>query len=186
MALLGELARTVGARVFITITCLDDAVRRKLEPFAAPIDKRFEVLRRLSDAGVPTGVAIAPVIPGLTDSDILGILERAKEAGASDAFMVLLRLPAEVKDVFSERLREAFPLRFDKVMNGLTEMRGGKLYDARFGARMEGRGTRWTLIEQLFRTQCRRLGLNVRDDAVEPPSRLAQAPRRSRQLPLFE
>jgi DNA repair photolyase len=183
--LLARLAREAGASVYITITCLDDDMRRKLEPFAAPIDKRFEALRRLSEAGVPTGVSISPVIPGLNDSDIPLILERAHSLGVREAFMVLLRLPAGVDTVFSERLREVYPLRFDKVMHAMQEMRGGELYDPRFGKRMTGTGKRWHMVEQLFEAQCRRLGINRRDDAALPPEPRATFRRPSRQLSLL-
>jgi DNA repair photolyase len=182
--LLAELARTVGASVFVSITSLDDDVRRKIEPFAAPIDKRFEVLRRLSAAGVPTGVSVSPLIPGLNDSDMPGILERARDAGARQAFMVLLRLATGVDAVFTERLQAAFPLRYDKVIHAMREMRGGELYDPRFGRRMEGTGKRWAMVEQLFDTQCKRLGLNVRD-AADPMSPKAAFTRPTKQLALF-
>ena len=183
--LLAELAREAGARVYVTITCLDDDMRKKLEPFAAPIDKRFETLRRLREAGVPAGVSISPVIPGLNDSDIPHILERAHEAGVREAFMVLLRLPAGVDAVFTERLRELYPLRFDKVMHAIQEMRGGELYDPRFGKRMSGSGKRWAMVEQLFEAQCKRLGINVSSDAAEPPEHSHTFRRPSRQLSLL-
>jgi DNA repair photolyase len=183
--LIAQLAREAGARVYVTITCLDDDMRKKLEPFAAPIDKRFETLRRLCEAGVPTGVSISPIIPGLNDSDIPHILERAHAAGVREAFMVLLRLPAGVDAVFAERLRELYPLRFDKVMHAIQEMRGGELYDPRFGKRMSGTGKRWAMVEQLFDAQCRRLGINVRNDAAEPPERTNAFRRPTRQLSLL-
>jgi DNA repair photolyase len=182
--LLAELARTVGTSVYVSITFLDDEMRKKVEPFAAPIDKRFEVLRRLSAAGVPTGVSVSPLIPGLNDSDVPGILERARDAGATQAFMVLLRLAAGVDAVFSERLSQAVPLRYDKVMHAMREMRGGELYDPRFGRRMEGTGKRWAMVEQLFDTQCKRLGLNVRD-AADPSAPKATFTRPTKQLALF-
>lgn len=182
--LLTELAQRASAGVFITIPFHDEEVRRAMEPFAAPIDKRFELMRRLSDAGVATGIAIAPVIVGLNDPDIPRLLERAHAAGAERAFMTLLRLPGEVKDVFFERLSQSFPDRLDKVRNALAELRGGHLYDPRFGQRMRGEGVRWGVIEQMFQTQCKRLGLNIRErskpDAATTPFR-----RPTRQLPLF-
>jgi len=183
VALLGELAREAGAHVFITIPFSEDDTRRKIEPYASPIEKRFEALRLLSEAGVSTGVSLAPVIPGLNDSHLPAVLERAREAGATSAFMTLLRLPAEVKDVFFERLAIAFPDRVDKVRNALVEMRGGQLNDPRFGSRMQGTGTRWAMMQQMFELQCRRLGINARDDTSVPTSHRFRRP--TRQLALL-
>src|SRR6185436_5532004 len=109
---------------------------------------RFETLRALSDAGIPTGIALAPVIPGLNDTDIAELLERAKEAGASRAFMTLLRLPREVLPVFQERLQQSFPERARKVQSQLMETRGGKMQESAFGMRFSGKGPRWQVIEQ--------------------------------------
>ncbi|HEY6879513.1 MAG TPA: PA0069 family radical SAM protein [Polyangiales bacterium] len=183
--LIAELARTAGAEVYVTIPFLDEDVRRALEPYASPIARRFESLRMLSDAGVVTGVSLAPIIPGLNDSDIPVLLERAQQVGAQRAFLTLLRLPAEVKDVFFDRIQhELHPKRVEKIRHALTEMRGGQLNDPRFGRRMEGTGKRWQLIEQLFDLHCRRLGLNQQRVAEQPaPSSFA---RPKRQLALFE
>lgn len=183
VALLGELAERAGAQVFITIPFVDEDMRRKIEPYAAPIEKRFEALRQLSAAGVSTGVSLAPVIPGLNDSQMLQVLERARSAGATSAFMTLLRLPAEVKDVFFERLSQGFPDRVDKVRNGLVEMRGGVLNDPRFGSRMEGSGQRWAMLQQMFELQCKRLGMNAREDTGVMAGTRFKRP--TRQLALF-
>jgi DNA repair photolyase len=183
--LLGRMARETDLFVYVSITTLDDDVRRKIEPFAAPIDKRFEILRRLSDAGVPTGVSVSPLIPGLNDSEVPGILERARDSGASEAFMVLLRLAGEVRPVFLERFQAAFPLRYEKVVHALSDMHGGELYDPRFGRRMEGTGKRWAMIEQLFETQCKRLGLNVNREGVSATDARATFARPRKQLSLF-
>jgi DNA repair photolyase len=161
VALLAELARVTTVYVFVTIPFLDEGVRRVMEPFASPIEKRFETLRLLSAAGIPCGVSLAPIIPGLNDSDIPEILARAHAAGARHAFLTLLRLAGEVKEVFFERASAGLhPERVEKIVHALREVRGGELYDPRFGMRMHGVGKRWALIEQLFDTQCRRLGLN--------------------------
>ena len=138
--LLGRLAREARAKVFVSIPFADDATGRAIEPYASSVSRRFETVRVLADAGVPVGVAIAPVIPGLNDSHIPEILERARDVGATRAFRILLRLPAEVRPVFEARLREAFPLRAEKVFNGLREMKGGSLNRTAFGARMVGEG----------------------------------------------
>jgi DNA repair photolyase len=158
--LLAKLARGPGAQVSLTIPFPDESVARALEPGAPSPERRFETLKILSDAGIPTGVSLAPLIPGLNESDVPGILERARDCGATSAFTILLRLPAEVLPVFSERFQEAFPERWKKVENALREMRGGGLNDSRFGERMRGHGARWEAVEQLFQITCRRLGLN--------------------------
>ncbi len=168
--LLRALHEVTRVRVFLSIPFADEAMARAIEPYAASLSRRFEALRVLSAAGIRTGVAIAPVIPGLSDDQIPQILERARAAGATGAFMVMLRLPAEVRPVFLERLREAAPLRADKVVSAIEQSRGGQLYDPRLGHRMQGQGPRWAAIEALFAAHHRRLGFGEdrepRDDEV--------------------
>ena len=183
--LIAELARVTNVHVFVTIPFLDEAVRRVMEPFAAPIERRFETLRLLSERGVSCGVSLAPLIPGLNDSDVPQILARARAAGARHAFITLLRLAGEVKDVFFERASAGLhPERVEKISHAIREMRGGELHDPRFHHRMQGTGKRWALIEQLFETQCKRLGLNR--ERVGEQARLATFVRPKRQLTLFE
>lgn len=183
--LLGELAKRASASVFVTIPFLDEETRRVLEPFAAPIERRFEVMRRLHEAGVAVGISVAPVIPGLNDSDVPVLLERACEAGASRAFMSLLRLPGEVREVFFERVAAGLhPKRVEKIEHAMREMRGGQLNDPRFGLRMQGQGKRWQLLEQMFDIHCRRLGLN--EERVAEQQLPATFTRPKRQLTLFE
>ena len=117
----------------------------------------------------------------MNDSDIAELLERARAAGARFAFQTLLRLPAEVRPVFIERLREVFPDRERRVVHAIYEVRGGKLNESAFGKRMHGQGPRWEAIEALFEAQCRRLGLSLRDEP-EIPSAFR---RPSRQANLF-
>ena len=169
--LLQALARHRAVMVHLSIPFASDDVARKIEPYTSSITQRFETLRILSEAGIPTGVALAPIIPGLNDPDIPEILERAWEAGARSAFTILLRLPAEVKDVFAERVKEAFPPeRVRKIYNAITQSRGGRLYVADFGKRMRGEGPRWAAIRQLFDAHVRRLGFNETSPlAVETP-----------------
>ncbi|MEM7138075.1 MAG: PA0069 family radical SAM protein [Myxococcota bacterium] len=168
-------------RVTLSIPFADDQQARAIEPFASPPTKRFETLRLLSEAGLDTGVGIAPIIPGLNDEQVPEILSRAAEAGAKRAFKVLIRLPREVAPIFEERLAEALPLRHRRVMNAIRDVRGGQQNESRFGARMVGRGARWNAIEQLFNTHCRRLGLEVAHEEAFPES-----PRpRPGQLPLL-
>src|SRR5690606_22040433 len=142
--LLAELARVTRVTVYLSIAFDDDDTRRKLEPFAAPIERRFEALRRLTEAGVETGLALAPFIPGLNDSAVLPLVGRAHAAGARRAFMTLLSLAGAVQDVFLERVRETLaPERVNKVVHALSGARAGNLGEARFGQRMHGDGKRW-------------------------------------------
>jgi DNA repair photolyase len=182
-ALLARMSRRGGAHVSISIPFADDADARALEPFASAPSTRFETLRRLADAGVPVGVALAPLVPGIGDAQVPEILARARAAGATSAFLVLLRLPAEVRPVFEERLRASHPGRAEKVLNALREMRGGVLYRAEFGTRMHGAGARWEAVSQLFTLHCRRLGLEHGHGADDQ-----RTPERTRggQLELFE
>jgi DNA repair photolyase len=159
--LLGRLAVEAEAVVFVSIPFADDSTGRRVEPYASAVSLRFETLRALADAGVPTGVAVAPVIPGLNDSTIPEILQRAWEAGARRAFMQLVRLPAEVLPVFEERMAEAFPERSRKIQNAIVEVRRGRKNESAFGSRMVGQGVRWEAIQSLFEVQCRRLGFNA-------------------------
>jgi DNA repair photolyase len=166
---LAQIAKVATARVYLSIPFADADMARALEPFAATPERRLRTLRTLADAGIEVGVSLAPMIPGLNDDQIAAILTRARQAGATHAFTVTLRLPAEVKDVFLPRLREALPLRADRVERALREQRGGRLNDARFGHRMQGTGARAKMAEQMFELQCRRLGLASRDvDRVLP------------------
>jgi DNA repair photolyase len=158
--LLAELAREAGCKVHVSVAFARDEDARRIEPFASPPSKRFETVRLLREAGVPVGVGLAPIIPGLNDAQIPEILARAADAGAESAFLGLLRLSREVLPVFTERLEEAYPLRTKKVADALREMRGGAMNDARFGARMRGQGPRWALVEALFESSLRRYGLD--------------------------
>ena len=166
-ALLGRLAREAAALVYVSGPFIDAERARKAEPFVPSPAQRLETLSVLADAGVPTGVAIAPVIPGLNDADLGEILQRAREAGATRAFHIALRLPAEVRPVFEERLRAEFPERAERVLHAIREIHGGRLNDPRFGSRMRGSGARWEAIDRLFAVQCRKLGF-VSEEAEEP------------------
>jgi DNA repair photolyase len=157
---LADLARHGAVTVFFSIPFADAADSRAIEPFVATPERRFRAMKTLSDAGVPTGVSVSPLIPGLNDHQVPAILERAKECGARGAFHVLLRLPAEVEEVFVSRLRVAFPLRADKVLSLLRAMHGGKLYDPRWFERQQGQGPRYQLMESLFEATRRRLGFD--------------------------
>jgi len=157
--LLARLARGPGAEVSITIPFAGEDVGRRVEPGAPSPSRRFETLRVLSSAGIPVGIGISPVIPGLNESDVPALLARAREAGATSAFMTLLRLPGEVQQVFRERIGQAFPERARRIESAILEARGGAWNDPRFGERMRGRGPRWQAVERLFEIHCRRNGL---------------------------
>jgi DNA repair photolyase len=163
---LRELHAHASVSVFISIPFADDTRGRAIEPGASPSSKRFEALAALADAGLDTGIAVAPIIPGLNDRDIPELLERACAAGARHAFMTPVRLAKEVAEVFEARLAQAFPEAAAKVMSQIFQIRGGKKNESRFGARMQGQGPRWQVIEDLFTLHCKRLGLNRERDAM--------------------
>lgn len=166
--LLVDLARDGLAGVGVSITSLDAELKRVMEPQAASPHARLEAVRRLNEAGVPTGVLVAPVIPALTDHEMEAILEASAAAGARWAGYVLLRLPYEVKDLFREWLAAHYPDRADHVMSLIRQMRGGKDYDSSFGTRMRGTGPLAQLLRTRFQIACRRLGLGT--GRQQPPN----------------
>jgi DNA repair photolyase len=185
--LLGRLARDARAHATVSIPFARDDVARKIEPGASAPARRFETLKMLSDAGVTTTVAIAPVIPGLNDPDIAEILERAYEAGARRAFLILLRLPGEVLPVFRERIEaELPPERVRKIEHAIQELRGGrgKMNESAFGKRFVGQGERWKAIEAMFELHCRRLGFFLDEERYDD-SAPSTFQRPTRQLGLF-
>jgi len=166
--LLARIHELAGARVYLSIPFADADTAKLIEPQAPPPSRRFEAIRRLRDAGVPVGVMVAPIIPGLNDKDVPSILEQAADVGAQSASYAALRLPGSVESVFIERLRQALPLRADRVLNRLREIRGGELSDPRFGNRMRGEGVYWESIRSLFSISKHRFGLDVSEGAGEP------------------
>jgi DNA repair photolyase len=148
------------------VTTLDRALARRMEPRAATPEKRLDAIRQLSAAGVPTAVMVAPIVPSLTDAELERILEAARDAGATEAGYVLLRLPLEIKDLFGEWLAANAPDRAARVISIMRSMRGGKDYDARWHVRQKGTGPYAALIAQRFRLAVRRLGLNRRRDRL--------------------
>ena len=169
-ALLAQVHRAAAAFVWFSVPSLDERAARALVPYASPPPRRLAAMRTLADAGVPVGVAIAPLIPGWNDHQIPAVLQAAKAHGAEAAFMILLRLPRAVEEVFTERLRAALPERADKVLAALSAMRGGAgVAEARFHHRMRGAGARWQAVLSLFAIWCRKLGLRVRERSAAPP-----------------
>jgi DNA repair photolyase len=155
---LSALARVAPVHVNMSIAFTDSAMARAIEPGAPSPKTRFETIRALADAGVPVGVGVAPILPGLNDDQLVEVLERAYEAGARSAFRTLVRLAPPVDTIFAERLREALPLRAERVLNGIRDTRGGALTNTDFGGRMHGKGDRWSITQQLFDKTCKRLG----------------------------
>ncbi len=182
--ILAPMAAEGLASVTVSITTLDPALARRMEPRAAAPHRRFEVLRMLAEAGVPCGVLVAPVIPGLTDHEMERILERAAAAGATAASYVLLRLPHDLAELFDGWLAGHYPQRRARVLALLRECRDGRLDDPAFGRRMSGRGTYAELLGQRFRNACRRLRLGGR--TLPGRSDLFRPPGEERQPDLFD
>lgn len=163
--ILTDLARHQCVEAYISITTLDADLAGKLEPRAARPEHRLRTIRQLADAGIPVGVMVAPVIPGLNDTEIPAILAAAAKAGARSAGYVLLRLPHGVKDVFTQWLDDHAPGKKARVLDRLRDLRGGKLNDPSWGARLRGEGVFADQLRDLFRVTARRAGLNL--DPVE-------------------
>lgn len=182
--LIGPMGQAGLLRAGISITTLDPALSRAMEPRAALPARRLATIRRLTDAGVPVRVMVAPVIPGLTDSELDAILAAAREAGAVAASWIMLRLPLEVAGMFRDWLEARLPDRAAKVMARVREVHGGQDYDATFGKRMRGSGIWSDLIGQRFHLALGRTGLTER----QPPLRcdlFAPPPRTGDQMALF-
>src|SRR3954465_2232424 len=160
--ILSRMARRNLVKVALSVTSLDAKLARVMEPRAATPARRLETLRKLSEAGIPTTVMVAPVIPALNDSEIERILDAAVHAGAKEASYVLLRLPLEVRDLFREWLMANYPDRYNHVFKLIRDMRGGKDYDAKWGERMTGSGPIAWMIGRRFEAACERLGRNRR------------------------
>lgn len=160
-----DLIATAAARhqaeIAVSLTTLDAALARRLEPRAASPARRLETIRTLSQAGIPVTVLIAPLIPVLTDSELETLLEQVRAAGAQDAGYVLLRLPHELKDMFRDWLAQHEPLKAEHVMNRLRDCRGGEDYDARFGTRMRGTSIYAELLRKRFKMAYKRLGFDA-------------------------
>jgi DNA repair photolyase len=188
------LALTEHARFAFSVSLAfsDNASARAIEPWAPSVDRRFKLIETLAKAGVPVGIMCAPIIPGVNDSQMVTVLERAAAAGARWAGWVLLRLPGAVKQVFEDRIRVAMPLAADKILHRIRETRGGdKLYDARFGTRGRGEGVYAQTLQMMFDTTVRRLGLDARarDGSLyaeaDAPTTFRRPTRPTNQLSLF-
>src|SRR5205823_3337104 len=182
--LLADLTREAGVSVFFTIPFADYETARAVEPFAPSPDARFNAMKELSEAGIEVGIGISPVIPGLS-VDIPQLLKRARECGARQAFMGMLRLPGSVAEYFEQRLREKLPTKADRVLNRIREARDGKLNASEFGERMRGKGEYWQAQERLFRVFCKRLGFNQQEQKTYQSEQRSTFRRPSAQGSLF-
>ena len=178
-------ARLRLVTVFISLTTLDDELKRVLEPRAASPAARLRVIRELTAARVPVGVLLAPLIPALNDHEIERLLESAAAAGAGRAASMMLRLPHELGALFEQWLREHYPSRAERVLNLLRESRGGRLNDPRFGHRMRGEGPYAELLSARFKAACRRYGLNDEREAGLDTDSFVRDPLAPEQRELF-
>ena len=175
--LLTELARQRLVAVMISLTSLDDELKRILEPRAAAPKARLRAIRVMREAGIPVGVLCSPMIPMINDSELESLLAEAHAAGAQSAAYMMLRLPLEVAPLFEEWLAAHYPQRAAHVMSLVRQVRGGEVYDSRFGVRMRGEGPFADLLAQRFAKAIKRLGLNRREgfnldcSAFCPPGR---------------
>jgi DNA repair photolyase len=182
--LLTELAEHRLVSVMLSITSLTDDIKRTLEPRTASPQARLRVVRGLAAAGVPVGVMVAPVIPAITDHEMEDILAASREAGATSASYVLLRLPHEVKILFREWLAEHYPDRAAHVMSLINQSRGGKDYDSQFGVRMRGTGPYAELLRTRFQLAVRKLGFDASSNRHDLATNLFRPPSVTPQLSL--
>ncbi len=165
--ILATMAQKGLAEVFVSVTTLDRTLARHMEPRAAAPQRRLETIRRLTEAGIPTGVMTAPIIPALNDAEMETILEAARDAGASMAGYVLLRLPHELAGLVEEWLRRHYPLKADHVLSLIRQSRGDRVNDPNFHSRMKGQGIFAEMIAKRFRLATKRLGLTAPRDRLD-------------------
>jgi DNA repair photolyase len=182
--LLAPMAEKGLVKVALSVTTLDPVLARRMEPRAASPERRLATIQALAEAGIPTTVMVAPIIPGLNDAEIETILTRAHALGAREAGYVMLRLPLELRDLFSEWLLSHYPNKFRHILSLVRSVRDGKVYDSTFGKRMTGTGPYAWMIGRRFEAAAAKIGfaktrLRLRHDLFEPPPRLGE------QLQLF-
>lgn len=185
LELLATMAERNLAQVQISLATLDRGLARHLEPRAAAPERRLLTVRRLSHAGIPVTVLIAPVIPFLTDSELESLLEAAAAAGARHAQYIMLRLPLELKELFGDWLKAHYPLKRDHVLSRLAQLHDGRLYNAAFTERQTGSGAYAELMRQRFRLALRRQGLNNTVAPLDTTQFQPPRPAVPRQLSLF-
>ncbi|THF59189.1 PA0069 family radical SAM protein [Ollibium composti] len=182
--ILSRMAERGLAKVALSVTTLDRALARTMEPRASTPTKRLEAIRQLADAGIPASVMVAPIVPGLTDPEIERILDSARAAGALEAGYVMLRLPLEVAPIFKDWLLRHYPDRYRHVMSLVRSMRGGKDYDSEWGKRMKGGGPYAWQIGRRFEIAAKRLGLNLQRRVLRTDL-FVPAPKQNEQLLLL-
>jgi DNA repair photolyase len=180
--LLRELNKYDLVHVSISITTLDEKLRQKLEPRTASAAKRLDVVRQLSDAGIPVNVMTAPIIPGLNDSEIPALVKAAADAGASNAAYTMVRLNGSIGPIFEDWIQQAFPDRAQKVLSQISDCHGGQLNDSRFGVRMRGEGKFADLISKLFRVSMQKY---MAGRSMKPYNYSHFCQRKGKQLGLF-
>lgn len=163
--LLCKLNREASVTVIASIAFIDDKISKEIEPGAPRPSRRFAMMKRLNEAGIPLALALAPVIPGLNDYQIPEILERAKDCGATQAFMTLVRLPMEVKQTFIKKIEATFPTKSRKIISSIRKMKGGHLNRSTFGQRMSGEGQEWESVHWLFESTCKKFGINSENES---------------------
>jgi DNA repair photolyase len=183
--ILSEMAAERLAVVAVSVTTLDRALARVMEPRAATPERRLETIAALAAAGVPSGVMAAPMIPALNDSEMEQILERARDAGAVTAAYTMLRLPLELKALFKEWLEEHYPDKAAHVLSLVAQAHGGRLYDSRWSTRMIGSGPYAAMLAARFDRACRRLGFHPRSIDALDRTLFRPPPREGDQLALF-
>ncbi|MAY81267.1 MAG: radical SAM protein [Deltaproteobacteria bacterium] len=171
--LLAKLHKQAHCRVIVSIPFLDAKIARAIEPSAPPPQRRIAVVKALADAGIPVGISLGPMIPGLNDRDIPMILKACHEAGARSAWIIPIRLVGPVANIFESRLREKLPEHADRVMQSIRRMRGHDLGGGGVGTRMQGKGEAWASTVQLFELWRSRLGMvGLPDVPVPSPFRV--------------
>jgi len=183
--ILSRMASRRLAIVAISVTTLDRSLARRMEPRASTPERRLETIGALNKAGIPTGVLTAPMIPGLNDHEMESLLEAAYAQGARTAGYVPLRLPLEIKDLFTEWLETHVPMRARHVLTLIRDIRGGKLNSSEWGDRMRGNGAYADLLAQRFRLATQRLGYERRDPARLDTSSFRPPPKKGDQLSLL-
>jgi DNA repair photolyase len=183
--ILAPMAERNLVEVFVSVNCLDHEIARRLEPRCSAPLRRLEAIARLSGAGIPVGVLVAPIIPFLTDDHLERVLEAAWRAGARQASYVLLRLPHETKDLFRAWLEHHYPAKAAHVMSRVQATRGGRDNDPAFGTRMRGSGEFADLLQTRFRLACKRLGYDDAPRHAKLDMTQFQPPHLGGQLALF-
>ena len=161
------MARSRLASVLVSVTTVNPDLARRMEPRAPTPSRRLHAIRELSQAGVPVTVLASPMIPALNDAEMEAILEAAAEAGAHSARYILVRLPREVKDLFTEWLEAEYPDRASRVLSLIRQTHGGKLYDSSYGVRGRGEGPYADLLEKRFGVACSRVGLSRKAPSLD-------------------